>query len=71
MHFMAKDLSKNNEKGQDCVMILKNKGLENRMQNTQQRNYRVSLDKKILDNKRLLIKRQTSDTTSDNEWYNQ
>ena len=52
-------------------MILKNKGLENRMQNTQQRNYRVSLDKKILDNKRLLIKRQTSDTTSDNEWYNQ
>ena len=52
-------------------MILKNKGLENRMQNTQQRNYCVSLDKKILDIKRLLIKRQTSDTTSDNEWYNQ
>ena len=52
-------------------MILKNKGLENRMQNTQQRNYCVSLDRKILDNKRLLIKRQTSDTTSDNEWYNQ
>ena len=52
-------------------MILKNKGLENRMQNTQQRNYCVSLDKKILDNKRLLIKRQTNDTTSDNEWYNQ
>ena len=43
MHFMAKDLSKINEKGQDCVMILKNKGLENRMQNTQQRNYCVSL----------------------------